>query len=279
MENKKNTRLPRNFHQTFRPDREHISKLLRFAAAGSQGTIEDISNATGIPTGKFSGKVKPCIDYASAMGLLNKEAKNSVYSFSLTPFGSCVLREDPFLLNPLTQWLAHLQLNHPAKGADLWYQIFVEGADSLGYSFTREELNEHLRVIYGPKARNPKGPALLMYTEEKSFAQAHILEAEKDTIRRNTAPYKQEYLRGYCAWLAQLLRDMFPDQRQISLADLERDTGWQRVTGWQSSDINNVLQGAERLGVLRIDRHMEPWFVELMIDPDTLWPAIYDDMI
>lgn len=131
MATEQNTRLARNFHRTFKPERSYLSALLRYAAAGKGGTLMDISRHTGIPTGASSGKVQPTIDYCTGMGLLQPQKANNTYSFLLTPFGRTVLNEDPFLSEPVTQWLAHLQLCHPRKGADLWFQIFVEGSDTL----------------------------------------------------------------------------------------------------------------------------------------------------
>lgn len=56
-----------NFHQTFPPTTDGISRLLSVADRGGAYTKEEISQMTGIPTGKSSGKVEPYIRYAVYM--------------------------------------------------------------------------------------------------------------------------------------------------------------------------------------------------------------------
>ena len=56
------SRLPRNFHKTFKPERQYIHAMLRFAASGQEGDYQSIAAATGIPTGVSSGKVPAILD-------------------------------------------------------------------------------------------------------------------------------------------------------------------------------------------------------------------------
>ncbi len=71
-------RLPVTFHQTFIPERAHISALLKFAAGGNEGTStlrqaqdiaplsvtdQEISAKTGISTGQSSGKVPATLPF------------------------------------------------------------------------------------------------------------------------------------------------------------------------------------------------------------------------
>ena len=279
MATERHTRLARNFHRTFKPERSYLSALLRYAAAGKSGSLEEISNHTGIPTGSSSGKVQPTIDYCAGMGLLRPQKTNASYAFSLTPFGRVVLAEDPFLSNPVTQWLAHLQLCHPHKGADLWYQVFVEGMETLGLDFSRQTLERHLRTVYATEGRNPIGPVIGAYTDEAAFKGAGVLTEKEDQIHRAAAPLSTESRRGYAAWLAQLLADFFPATRNISVTDWERACGWKRATGWHPSTAADMLAEAEHLGVLAVDRHMQPWLVDLRRSPEDIWLTIFDDML
>ena len=279
MATERHTRLARNFHRTFKPERSYLSALLRYAAAGKSGSLEEISNHTGIPTGASSGKVQPTIDYCAGMGLLRPQKTNASYAFSLTPFGRVVLAEDPFLSNPVTQWLAHLQLCHPHKGADLWYQVFVEGMETLGLDFSRQTLERHLRTVYATEGRNPIGPVIGAYTDEAAFKGAGVLTEKEEQIHRAAAPLSTESRRGYAAWLAQLLADFFPATRNISVTDWERACGWKRATGWHPSTAADMLAEAEHLGVLAVDRHMQPWLVDLRRSPEDIWLTIFDDML
>lgn len=279
MVTEQHTRLARNFHRTFKPERSYLSALLRYAAAGKGGSLEDISRHTGIPTGSSSGKVQPTIDYCTGMGLLHPQKTDTTYTFTLTPFGRAVLTEDPFISNPVTQWLAHLQLCHPRRGADLWYQVFVEGMETLGMDFSRQTLERHLRTVYATEGRNPIGPVIGTYTDEAALMGAGVLTEKDDQIHRTAAPLSTESRRAYAAWLAQLLADFFPGTRHIPVTDWERACGWKRATGWHPSTAADMLAEAEHLGVLAVDRHMQPWLVDLRRSPDEVWLTIFDDML
>ena len=58
-----------NFHKTFSPQDSYITKILDLAKDNYTGTKEEISEETGIPTGKTSGKVVPHILYAQYIRL------------------------------------------------------------------------------------------------------------------------------------------------------------------------------------------------------------------
>ena len=72
-----------NFHMTFPPTPAYIGCLLKIAD-GRVRTVAEIAEETGIPEGASSGKVRPHIQYASYMGLLNSS------DFTRTPLGKIV---------------------------------------------------------------------------------------------------------------------------------------------------------------------------------------------
>ena len=53
------------FHETFQPESSYLAKILDLASQNYVGTKFEISDITGIPTGKQKGKVEPHIKYAS----------------------------------------------------------------------------------------------------------------------------------------------------------------------------------------------------------------------
>ena len=144
-------RLPRNFHKTFKPERQYIAAMLRYAAAGKEGDYQAIAADTGIPTGTSSGKVPAILDYCRGMGLLRLSGadRSAIKRPELTSFGRMVLLEDPFLKTAISQWIAHLNLCSPLTGADVWYQLFFVGTQALGKSFPRTKLESkpHTRFI------------------------------------------------------------------------------------------------------------------------------------
>ena len=90
-------RLPRNFHKTFKPERQYINAMLRYAASDEEGDYQAIAASTGIPTGTSSGKVPAILDYCRGMGLIRLAVhdRSSIKNPDLTPFGRIVLLEDP----------------------------------------------------------------------------------------------------------------------------------------------------------------------------------------
>jgi hypothetical protein len=278
----KNTRLPRNFHKSFKPERHYITALLRFSASGNAGNFEEIADATGIPMGSSSGKVPAILDYCRAMGLITLGAsseRSSIKHPVLTNFGRVVLLEDPFLKCEITQWLAHFNMCSPIIGADVWYYTFFEGVQSLGVEFKREQLERYLSMVYGLQKTNIIGPIIGMYAEDASFRSCSALAESNGIIAKKAAPIQEELFRGYGAWILQLLKDNFPNQRQIPITDLDKKAGWKVIPGWSISSAIYILDLLEQKGLILVDRHMEPWLIQARISCEQAWNDIYIDMI
>ena len=272
-------RLPRNFHQSFVPERQYVSALLKFAASGGEGDQQAIGAATGIPTGESSGKVPAILNYCRGMGLvrLGGQERSAVKKPELTPFGRVVLLEDPYLKTGISQWVSHLNLCGPRTGADVWFHVFLEGASSLGMSFARAQLEAHLSLIYGSK--DVIGPLVRMYEQEASFRVCAALAETSGNIARRPAPISDEFGFGYGAWLLQLLADHFPNSAQVPITELDAKAGWRTIPGWDIGSHQRVLELIERKGLISVDRHMEPWLIRPATPVETAWKRIYDDML
>lgn len=277
-----NSRLPRNFHKTFVPERKYINAMLRFAASGQSADAMGISAATGIPTGKSSGKVPAILDYCRGMGLIrlsNGTERSAIKYPELTHFGRIVLFEDPFLKCEVTQWIAHLNLCSPITGADVWYHSFFTGAQSLGRNFSREQLEEYLGLIYKVETRSLIGPLIGMYDDDASFKTCGAIRESKGQIKKSSAPIKDDLGRGYGAWMLQLCANHFPKQQQISLNELDKLAGWKTIPGWLGTEASLVLELLERKAIVTVDRHMDPWLLQIKMNLDDAWRKIYNDII
>lgn len=274
-------RLPRNFHKTFKPERQYITAMLRFAASGAEGDAQTIATATGIPTGSSSGKVPATLDYCRGMGLisLRGQERSAVKKPELTPFGRSVLLEDPYLKSGLSQWVAHLNLCGPLIGADVWYQVFFRGMQSLGMTFERSRLELHLSLVYGVDRAGLIGPLIGMYQDDAAFSACGALSESAASIIRKPAPINDEYGYAYGAWMLQLLADHFPNQGQISITDLDARAGWRTIPGWDVSSHHRVLALVERKGMIEVDRHMEPWLIRPRTSAESAWKSMYDDLL
>jgi len=276
-----NSRLSRNFHRTFKPERRYITAMLRFAASGEVGDAQVIASATGIPTGSSSGKVPAILDYCRGMGLIRLMGpeRSAIKKPELTPFGRSVLLEDPYLKSGLSQWIAHLQLCGPRTGADVWYQVFFRGTSSLGMTFERTKLELHLSLVYGVDKVGLIGPLIGMYQDEAAFSACGALFESAASIVRKPAPINDEYGYAYGAWMLQLLADHFPKQGQISITDLDARAGWRTIPGWDVSSHQRVLALVEQKGMIEVDRHMEPWLLRPRTSIESAWKSIYDDLL
>lgn len=274
-------RLPRNFHRTFKPERQYIHAMLRFAASGKEGDCQEIGRATGIPTGASSGKVPAILDYSRGMGLvrLAGQERSAVKKPELTAFGRVAMLEDPYLKLPVTQWIAHLNLCGPLRGADVWYQTFFPGTQALGMKFDRTKLGSHLALIYGTEKSGLIGPLIGMYDDDAAFRLCGSLSETDGAILRKSAPITDEFGFAYGAWILQLLSDHFPKAGQVAVTELDSRAGWRTIPGWDTGGLQRVLDMVERRGLIEVDRHMDPWLLRPLTSVDSAWKRIFDDLI
>ncbi|MCX7020202.1 MAG: DUF4007 family protein [Candidatus Sumerlaeota bacterium] len=221
------------------------------------------------------------VDYCRGMGLIRlfDEGRDTIRRPRLTPFGRAVLSSDRFLKEPLTQWIAHFHLCSAISGAEVWYQTFVGSAAYLGNEFRREALENHLAAVLSSKARGLIGPLIRMYEDDASFSTCGALAEADGLIRRRAAPVDNKMAGGYGAWIVQLIGDHFPDSQQVSAAELESRAAWRTISGWGISESPRVLELVERKGVVQVDRHMNPWLIQMKVSADSAWASMYDVMI
>jgi len=277
----KNTRLSVSFHQTFIPERQYIASLLRFVATGKTGTDQEISEHTGIPVGKSSGKVPAIISYCAGMGLIELQKKAGIgeKNFKFTPFGRAVLLEDSNLSEELTQWLAHLHLCRTNGGAEIWYLSFNKGYKVLGMDFTEGELTKFLERNCGKRNKSPIGPLIRTYEEPAAFKIAHALvHQDGDMLRRSPAPLLAGFRNGYSAFFLSLWEEFFPDNRQVTITDFENFVHWQKMCGWNQRQAENVLDIMQDAGAITIDKQMRPWIVTRHAEAQQFWTSIYDEL-
>jgi len=256
--------------------------MLSFAAAEKDGSVQEISAQTGIPMGKSSGKTPAVLDYCCGMGLLTIPPKTgAVKSPRLTPFGRVVLLEDKFLKQPLTQWLAHLQLCRPDAGAEAWFLTFVKARKILGDAFKQEQLESFLRDESGGKfSTSLVGPLIRTYTDPAGLLDIRLLDVSgSGEVSRRPAPISKDFVRGYAAWLITLLEIHFPDQREVAASDLQRLTCWDDIGGWSSAQSDQLLTLIQERHLIDINRHLRPWVITRLCPSAEVWPTIYQDLV
>jgi len=275
-----NSRLSRNFHRTFIPERLYLAKLLQYAATNGPYDMQAIAEATGIPTGVASGKALPTADYCLGMGLVRLEkSEENIRTLNLTPFGRIVYLSDRYFKDPLTQWIAHLRLCDPLQGAEVWYQTFHASFQVLGSNFSRDNLNGWLCTTMNVPRQNVIGPLISMYASEASFSLCGAIRASGSELERRKAPIDPAFAYGYVAWLVSALERNANKQAQISVSELEAYCGFRSLTGWTLGESQEVLALLERKGLAVVDRHMHPWSVSFRSSSDLQWGDLYKDCV
>lgn len=254
--------LPLNLPQTFLPERRLLAKLLSFIADQGGGDKEAISAATGIPTGKSTGKVEPMIRYVQGMGLANAEKAASQWRLSLTPLGEIVQREDPFLSEPVTIWLLHLMLcrrcgrSTPARGiADAWFALFADSDFRLGPRFTPAAWLDLLIERHGQKAYlfSLASIVLRSYLEASSLACAPVALSpltlagnepgrfQDQGIIRQSAPVEKRFFPAYAAAFYLNWDELFNAETQLALDEFADQSRFFTVLGWDDMAISRWL--------------------------------------
>ena len=248
---------------------------MEFVVSQKQGTIDEISNETGIPTGKSTGKVEPTIKYAQGMGLLKVERKNGTgYCFSLTPLGEEVFEQDQYLLEQVTQWLLHLMFCRRQGGAEAWYRVFGEGHLPLGRTFSRDDLSLYLKT----SIKNVS-PLLRMYSNESSFDLCDALIEEHGTIVRNIAPMTPEFYNGYAFFLLSAWEEHFPNDQQISITDFEKTTKVFAILGYKETEVHVFLDWLADNGFLKIDRQTGEALLLRTAEVNNVITGLYDNLV
>ncbi len=274
------SRLPVTFHQTFIPERAHISALLKYAASAKEGTDQEISAETGIPTGQSSGKVPAMIDYARGMGLIHvargRQARQK--RLKLTDFGRTMLLEDSALTEELSQWLMHLLLCRRQGGAEIWHLSFGWSTEVLGLEFPEDALENYLAGILGKRKRSLIGPLVRMYAEPSSFKKAGAIIQEKTMLHRVPAPVLSGFSNGYAALLLSLWEVHFPKERQVTLTDFETETFFQRICGWNDRQYAQILEMLEHHRAIILDKQMRPWVLNRRAESSSYWRIVYAEL-
>lgn len=247
-----------NFHQTFAPEREYLSRLLDLAGRMSPMTKEQIFQKTGIPTGKSSGKVEPHIQYAVFMGLVSDQGKGDAHTLERTEFGQMVYEVDPHLLEPLTLLVCHHNMSSPPQGAALWQFVFTKLVPALGPTIDQDTLTGAASVEFETPRVNLT-PLKTCYTTQKSFGDLGLLEVSTSkTWVFQPIPYRSEYRYAYAYTLLKAWEGMLPDRPEITIDELVDCIHWHRPFVWDTRNMMNALESLEDLGILSLNKQLAP---------------------
>jgi hypothetical protein len=248
---------------------------MEFSAGRGQGDKNEISEATGIPTGTSSGKVEPTINYAQGMGLIQVErGRDSSFALSLTDLGEEVFEQDRYLKEDVTQWLLHLMFCRREGGAEAWYKVFAEGDLPLGKKFSSEDISKYLHTT-----KENVSPLWRMYSNESGFTLCRVLEEEDGVLIRGVAPVSSYYYYAYAYFLLFLWEEHFPNDQQVSISDFEITTKAFSTLGFREVEANVLIDWMVNSGYLKVDRLTgEPLLLRLA-GANKVTKSLYDNLV
>lgn len=267
------------FHETFQPEPSYITSILELAANNYQGTKFQISDHTGIPTGKQKGKVEPSIKYAAFMGLISFSLEKGAYSLSLTDLGNEVFAQDKYLHEDLTKWLCHYGISRPNFGAAQWaflvhgahcgYMQSVSSEHILKKANQEFELSVSFEEMFGVVKRS--------YTDG-FFSSLNYLEWD-ETLSFVEHMETPELIYVYGFALLDNWDNLLPSKHEITMTEIEEILGLGKVFGLPPDEVNCALDSLSDEGILVVNRQLFPASVVRTAETKELVSDLYSRLL
>lgn len=262
------------FHKTFQLTDLYIVKIMELAAVKYTGTKEEISNITGIPTGKTSGKVIPHIRYSAFMGLIDYEKEGSVYRLSLTQLGKIVLKEDKYLFESVTKWLCHYFISDVNYGAYLFSFLYKYLPFQLDSSISKELIERRVREIF----QHDYDMGIVRRTYTEGFFEALGVFDWDDSLIINSLYYKNELKYVYAYTLLDSWERNFPDERELTVDCISDELYWSRRFGFDKTEMLSVFDELEILGAIKLNKQLHPCTVIKFAKSEDYISKLYSEL-
>lgn len=272
-----------NFHLTFKPERQYLSSLLSEVISCSGLDVQKISNLTGIPTGKSSGKVEPMICYAEYMGLLTKEKSNGLYTLKLTSLGDCIVNEDAGLLEKLSLLALHAMLVRPYNGAELWAYTFNSVFPKYRNKLTQKQFHKEIEIQFGLGIK--LAPFIGCYQD--LFSPLNLIRTDDDYIELKACKIDADFVFLYAIVLFQYWNEWLQaapaeetrlaSENEITSAHLSK-IGFRNPFGWNEKEEYQVLEMMANKGIIVLNRQMVPFSIRKVIDIESVIEKLYSEL-
>jgi Protein of unknown function (DUF4007) len=258
-------KLQLSFHTTFALKKEDLGKILQVAAEeqGLEGSLDVLMEKTGLG----NKKVGPMRSWAMRTGLVSNN--------SLTPEGKVVLKKDPYLKSPITDWLMHFYLSLGDKGLQAppsvpadWggWTYFVYTFLPQNRVFTHNELVSHGTFAFEQETSQKltKNFKILLraYTEDHALAACKFLtlEGEQYTSNDNNQCLPNPFAVGYL--LSKLWERDFPGKDSLLTKSLlNHPMGLALVLGITPTQMQSQLDVLETYGIIEQRKAVPPFQV------------------
>ena len=248
------------FHETFQPELPYIAKIMKLASENYSGTKFEISDSTGIPTGKQKGKVEPHIRYARCMGLIDYSLENGEYSLWLTQLGEEVFVQDPYLHEDLSLWLCHYGMTKRDSFAPQWEYLVHTAHPGFGERISQERIFNMASLWCDVTLENMLKKVFSVvkncYTDG-CFQRLNFLEWD-GTIEFHEHSEKFDLLFVYAYALLNSWESVFPDKQEITDFELKNEMGFNRIFGFNEDECNYVVDSLVDEGFITVNRQLFP---------------------
>lgn len=264
-----------NFHQTFYPEMQYISKINIEVADKFDGlTKEEISSITGIPTGAKSGKVEPHIFYSYFMNLICYEKKSGKYKIFKTKLGELIASEDPYFLEDTTKIICNYFLTSKRFGADMWFFICRKLTYQLGNELREELIKESLEKVFNTKSLNLT-PFRSCYLSKNSFQSIDFVEINNDNYYFKSFRYNPQHIFIYAYTLILELEEFDKNRKEFTTHEIFDVVFWNRGYGWNENEGMYVLEKLYDRGIISLNRQLSPATVIINKSSDELLKKVY----
>ncbi len=267
------------FHETFQPELSYIAKLLDLAGKGYSGDKFQISEITGIPTGKQKGKVDPHIKYAAYMGLIRFENEKGIYTLNCTEVGNEVLEQDPFVHEKLSKWLCHCGISRINHGAPQWYYTVHLGHSGFYRADTSAHHLDKANTLFSTSISFEEmfGVVRRSYSEGFFSSLNYLKWDEKLTYLPHN--YNPEMLFLYAFSILECWDRVFSGKKEISFDDLNRNIEPGKTFNLNEEEIDSILNEMSYEGIVILNRQLYPTTIVRTVETSELVPKLYSRLL
>lgn len=251
--------LKLGFHGTFALKKEDIIKILKVASEDSG--LSHPKDVLMSKTGLGNEKVLRIKSWAVRSGLVLKNF--------LSPEGQIIMRYDPYLDSPITDWVMHLHLccHKNVEGSKTLYPPPTQASDWGGWSyFVFDFLSNHdsfkLENLIDESSKIFKETKRLLSKNFRILIRAYVEEISGCGFLRSIGndeyecgrpdlsnPYTLMYI------LAKVWERDFPNSVEVFLTDMmESRMGIASILGVQNKVLLEELQRIQELGIIEIKK-------------------------
>lgn len=268
-----------NFHETFQPELPYLAKIIDLASHNFSGSKLEISELSGIPTGKQKGKVEPHIKYASFMGLVDCTVSKGIYSLSLSPLGTEVFIQDKFLHEYLTHWLCHYGLSRPDLGAPQWYYIVHKGHSGFYKNNSSDYHLNKANALFGTNVNFAEMFGVVKRCYSEGFLSDINYLKWDDRAKFIEHSENPELLFVYAYVILDCWKRLFPKKSEITLTELIEQIEIGKIFNVSDPEIDSILDNLEFEGVLKLNRQLYPPTIVCTSNLDIIIPKLYNRLL